>query len=106
MPRFSLPKLSRFSLISLLLIFILLILLAEGIYYWRLVKTQPYLGEMVATGRIEVFLSPGESNVGYFVTGQKFTPTGEQEGNWVQVIDSDDYELWIEKNNPYERVEK
>jgi len=78
----------RFSPIFLLLLFVFIILLVGGIYYWWLVKTQSYLGPMVATERIEVFLSPGERKVGYFVPGQKFTPTGEQEGDWIEVIDT------------------
>lgn len=100
----------RFKFLLLFFSFVFLILLAEGVYYWRSVKksptpevtSQPYSGEMVATDRIEVFLSPGEKRVGYFVSGQKFTPTGEQEGNWLQVIDSDGYKLWIEKNGRYQ----
>lgn len=96
--------------LSLLFIFIFLILLAEGVYYWLSVKkspppevtSQPYLGEMIATGRVEVFLSPGDRKVGYFVSGQKFTPTGEQEGDWIRVVDSDGYELWIQKDSFYE----
>lgn len=99
-----------FKLLLLLFFFVFLILLVEGVYYWRLTKKPPaseitpqlYSGEMVATERIEVFLSPGERNVGYFVPGQKFTPTGEQEGNWIQIIDSDGYQLWIEKDEPYQ----
>ncbi|PJE67650.1 hypothetical protein COU95_01220 [Candidatus Shapirobacteria bacterium CG10_big_fil_rev_8_21_14_0_10_40_9] len=99
----------RFKFLLLFFLFIVFILLAEGVYYWRSTKksptpelTQPYLGEMVATGRVEVFLSPGENKVGYFVPGQKFTSTGDQEGSWVQVIDADGYELWIEKNGDYQ----
>ena len=85
--------------------------MAEGVYYWWTVKksptpevTQSYLGEMVATGRIEVFLSPGERKVGYFVPGQRFTPIKEQEGDWIQIIDTDGYKLWIEKNEDYQPV--
>lgn len=100
----------RFKFLLLLFSFVCLILLAEGVYYWRSVKksptqqvtSQPYLGEMVATDRIEVFLSAGERKVGYFVPGQKFTPTGGQEGDWIQIIDSDGYKLWIEKNGDYQ----
>lgn len=114
------PSRSKFFLFSLFFL-ACLILLVEGVYYWRLVKktptpevapqpseeiAQPYSGEMIATEKIDIFLSPGERKVGYFVPGQKFTPSGEQEGNWVQVIDSGGYELWIEEDSAYEPAEK
>lgn len=108
----SLPQSKLFLLLFFVLIFSILI--TEGVYYWRLTKKSPtpeatpqlYLGEMVATGRVEVFLSPGDRKVGYFVSGQKFTPTGEQEGDWIQVIDSDGYKLWIGKNGDYQPAGK
>lgn len=54
----------RFKFLLLLFPFVFLILLAEGVYYWRSVKKsstpeatfQLYLGEMVATERVEVSL--------------------------------------------------
>lgn len=93
----------RFSPIFLLLVFILIILLVGGVYYWRLVKTQSYLGPMVAAERIELFLSPGAENVGYFVPGQTFFLSGEKKGGFVQVTDEYRIDfLWIVENSSYE----
>lgn len=60
--------------------------------------------EMVATGNVDVFLSPGGQKVGYFVPGQRFTPTGVEENGWIQVGDSDGNTLWIQEGGPYAPV--
>lgn len=59
--------------------------------------------EMVAVGNVDLYLSPGEDMVGYFVPGQRFTPTGTVENGWVQVIDSNNNTLWIQEGGAYEQ---
>jgi len=61
---------------------------------------------MIAIGNVDVYLSPGGKKVGYFVPGQKFTFTGRQEGEWIEVRDSDDNKLWIKRGSPYGPVGK
>jgi hypothetical protein len=55
---------------------------------------------MVATGNVDVFLSPGGQRVGYFVPGQTFTPTGGQEAGFIEVASGEDV-LWVEAGGPY-----
>ncbi len=57
---------------------------------------------MVAEENIDVFLGPGENRVGYFVPGQRFTPTGTVEDGWIQIIDSNNNTLWIREGGAYE----
>jgi len=57
--------------------------------------------EMVATGNVDIYLSPEGQKVGYFVPGQRFTPTGVEKDGWIQVIDSDGNRLWIQEGGPY-----
>jgi hypothetical protein len=56
---------------------------------------------MVATGNVDIYLSPEGEKVGYFVPGQRFTPTGAEQNGWIQVIDSDGNRLWIQEGGPY-----
>lgn len=56
--------------------------------------------EMVATGNVDVFLSPDGQRVGYFVPGQTFTPTGRQEAGFIEVASGEDV-LWVEGSAPY-----
>jgi hypothetical protein len=67
------------------------------------VTPSPKLGQvLIANDNIDVFLSPGEEKVGYFVPGQKFIPTGEKTGEWIQVIDATQgYELWISAKSAF-----
>lgn len=63
--------------------------------------------ELVANEKIDVYLSPGEKKVGFFVPGQTFIPTDKQEGDWMQVIDANQgYELWIRRDSPCRPVEQ
>lgn len=113
-------------------IFALLVLLLEGVYYLRLSKKEEETPtekevlireeapvkeeeiaeeeeiplEMVAVENVDVFLSPGQDQVGRFVVGQEFTLTGEEEKGYVQVLDSDGYKLWIKKSAAYEPSQK
>lgn len=57
--------------------------------------------EMVATGNVDLYLSPDGQKVGYFVPGQRFTPTGKEQNGWIQVRDSDANILWIQEGGPY-----
>lgn len=57
--------------------------------------------EMVATGNVDIYLSPDGQKVGYFVPGQRFTPTGAEQDGWIQVRDSDGNTLWIQEGGPY-----
>ncbi len=58
--------------------------------------------EMVAVENVDVYVSPRENRVGYFVPGQRFTPTGTVEDGWIQVIDSNNNTLWIQEGSAYE----
>ena len=57
--------------------------------------------EMVATGNVDLYLSPEGQKVGYFVPGQRFTPTGAEQDGWIQVVTSAGSKLWIQEGGPY-----
>jgi hypothetical protein len=61
--------------------------------------------EMVATGNVDVYLSPDGKKVGYLVPGQIFTFTGKTQGEWKQINAGGDI-LWIRKDGPYGPVGK
>jgi len=61
-------------------------------------------GEMVATGNVDVYLSPDGKKVGYLVPGQRFTFTGEEKGEWKKINAGGDI-LWI-KGGSYGPVGK
>lgn len=56
--------------------------------------------EMVATGNVDIYLSPDGQKVGYFVPGQRFTPTGKEQNGWIQVV-TDGNTLWIQEGDSY-----
>jgi hypothetical protein len=60
--------------------------------------------EMVATGNVDVYLSPDGKKVGYLVPGQRFTFTGKTQGEWKQINAGGDI-LWI-KGGSYGPVGK
>jgi hypothetical protein len=61
--------------------------------------------EMVATGNVDVYLSPDGKKVGYLVPGQIFTFTGKTQGEWKQINAGGDI-LWIKEKSPYGPVGK
>ena len=102
---------SRFRPFLLLLLFLAcLILLAEGAYYWLKVKKSPFQrtyqsAKMEATRNIDVYLSPdAEERTGYFISGQRFTPTGRKQDDWIEIVTVGDAVLWIQKDSHYEPV--
>lgn len=56
--------------------------------------------EMVATGNVDIYLSPDGQKVGYFIPGQRFTPTGKEQNGWIQVVTNGNI-LWIQEGGPY-----
>lgn len=56
--------------------------------------------EMVATGNVDIYLSPDGQKVGYFVPGQRFTPTGAEQNGWIQVVTNGNT-LWIQEGGSY-----
>lgn len=56
--------------------------------------------EMVATGNVDIYLSPDGQKVGYFIPGQRFTPTGKEQNGWIQVVTNGNT-LWIQEGGPY-----
>lgn len=70
------------------------------------VKATPTpLRQMVVTGNVDAFLGPGERKVGYFVPGQKFTPTGVSLGDYIQVSDGKNT-LWVKSGGSYQAVDE
>ena len=114
MPNFSLPKMPRFSPIFLLLIFIILILLVEGIYYWRVRKpltvqefpvVQP--GEYVAVENIDVFSFPNSNKpFGYLGATKRFTVLN-QTSEWLNIKNEKGFTAWIKiDETAYKLVEE
>jgi len=57
---------------------------------------------MVATANVDVYLSPDdEERAGYFILGQRFTPTRREQDGWIEVVAVGGAVLWIQEGGAY-----
>lgn len=99
-------KQRRFKFLLLFFSFILLILLAEGVYYWRLTKGRERpeaMGEIgkvrlekyVAVKDIPVFELPNSTSpFGYLASGRGFEVL-EQRSEWLNIKNEQASTAWI-----------